>query len=64
MAATTIQGEILSGDVSSRLWSATVFFEKYMLDGADGTAEDFGYKDPVTLKPVTIGGFEPKNQTP
>ena len=33
-----------------RLWSATVFFEKYMTDGADGTVEEFGPKEPADLK--------------
>jgi hypothetical protein len=54
MAAISIQGQILNGDVCQRLWSATVFFEKYMLDGADGTAEDFGPKDPIVLKSVEL----------
>lgn len=52
MAATSIQGEILNGDVCQRLWSATVFFERYMRFGGDGTLEDFGPKEPIILKPV------------
>lgn len=32
-----------------RLWSAIVLFEQYMLEGANGTADDFGPKEPVKL---------------
>ena len=33
--------------------SATVFFERYMMDGASGTLEEFGPNDPVELKEVS-----------
>ncbi len=36
--------------VSPMIWSVTVFFESYMIDGADGTLEDFGPKEPTELK--------------
>jgi hypothetical protein len=31
-------------------WSLAVFFELYLIDGADGTSEEFGPKEPVQLK--------------
>lgn len=38
--------------ICPRLWSTTVFFETYMLEGASNTLEDFGPKQPVELKAV------------
>jgi hypothetical protein len=35
-----------------KLWSTVVFFEKYICDGAEETADDFGPKEPVALKSV------------
>ena len=35
-----------------KLWSITVFFEQYMTEGANGTAESFGPKEPVKLEGV------------
>lgn len=52
MAAVTLQGDLMNGDICQRLWSASVFFEQYMLEGADGTQDDFGPKDAVELKAV------------
>lgn len=34
------------------LWSLTVFFESYMCKGSEGTAKDFGPRDPVELKAI------------
>ena len=31
------------------LWSLTVFFEQYLLTGADGTKDDFGPVEPIDL---------------
>ena len=39
-------------DDGSKVWSYAVFFESYMLAGAEGTERDFGPKDPVSLKSV------------
>lgn len=38
-----------SEGICPKLWSITVFFEQYMLTGAENTAEDFGPKEPVEL---------------
>jgi len=40
---------VKDGSYAPILWSLTVFFEKYMIDGADATADDFGPKEPVEL---------------
>ena len=40
------------GGITPMLWSATVFFKSYLTEGAEGTREDFGPKDPAQLKPV------------
>lgn len=39
-------------DSAQHLWSLAVFFETYMHEGAEGTAEDFGPKEPVELRAV------------
>lgn len=50
-AATLMADELRDdGDWVARLWSATVFFERYMELGADGTRKDFGPKRPRKLK--------------
>jgi hypothetical protein len=38
--------------ITPRLWSVTVFFENYMMEGADSTREDFGPKEPIELQRV------------
>lgn len=40
--------------ICPRLWSVTVFFERYMTGGADKTLEDFGPKEPVELREVGV----------
>jgi len=35
-----------------KLWSSVVFFERYIMEGAEGTCDDFGPKEPVELKAV------------
>lgn len=52
LAAQAAQGQCGEGAVAERLWSLTVFFETYLMDGCDGTQEGFGYKDPVNLRDV------------
>ena len=38
--------------LTPRLWSVTVFFEKYICDGSAGTAEEFGPNEPIELSSV------------
>lgn len=55
MASRVMQGQGFGTDDEGpcpRLWSCTVLFEQYILCGAEGTHEDFGPKDPVSLHPV------------
>ncbi len=37
-----------------KLWSTTVFFETYICFGSEGTAEDFGPKEPAQLEAVAV----------
>lgn len=55
MAAIAMQGEFNDDAICPRLWSLTVFFENYMRDGASGTSEDFGPKEPVQLASASGG---------
>jgi hypothetical protein len=54
MAALLMSGRNERSDegVAPMIWSATVFFEVYMHEGADGTMADFGPKEPAELKSV------------
>lgn len=52
LAATAAQGQCGDGPVAERLWSLCVFFENYLQEGSEGTADDFGYKEPVNLRQV------------
>lgn len=54
LAAKAAQGQCGDGPVAERLWSLCVFFEMYLVQGAEGTLQDFGYKEPVTLAPVKV----------
>lgn len=57
MAARVMQGQGMGSDTEGccpKLWSCTVFFEKYICDGANETADDFGPKEPIVLKSVEI----------
>jgi len=58
MAARTVAGWNNGPDegITPRLWSVTVFFENYICEGAAGTAEDFGPKEPVELSSVEAKG--------
>jgi len=38
--------------ITPRLWSVTVFFENYMMEGAAGTFDDFGPKEPIELTSI------------
>jgi len=52
MAAQVMAGR--PGDTPAPLlWSLSVFFEMYIAQGCDATAEDFGPKKPVKLKAVS-----------
>lgn len=56
MAARVMQAQGMGTDnegPTPRIFSITVYFEQYMLEGEDGTADDFGPKEPVELKSVT-----------
>lgn len=53
LAAVAMQGTAFEGGERTLMpitWSLTVFFETYMLEGADGTSKEFGPKEPVELK--------------
>lgn len=52
LAAHTLKATDVEASYTPRLWSMTVFFEQYLCEGANGTADDFGPPDPVALKPV------------
>jgi hypothetical protein len=55
MAARVMQGQGMGTEndgPTPRIWSLTVFFEKYICDGGDGTADDFGPKEPIVLKSI------------
>jgi hypothetical protein len=49
MAATAIQNHHDEDSLAPRIWSLTVFFERYMWFGAEGTQNEFGPKPPVEL---------------
>jgi|HubBroStandDraft_5_1064220.scaffolds.fasta_scaffold292307_3 hypothetical protein len=55
MAALFMSGRNERNDegVAPAIWSATVFFETYMWEGAEGTRDDFGPKEPAELKSVS-----------
>lgn len=54
MAATAMQSQqdFFGEYQCARVWSLVVFFEMYMHEGADGTHEDFGPKQPAQLTDV------------
>lgn len=52
MAAQVMAGCGEDEGICPRLWSTTVYFEQYMLEGANNTVKDFGPKEPVEL--VTV----------
>lgn len=52
LAAQALRATDTADGYTPRIWSLTVFFERYMLYGASDTAEDFGPKEPIELKPV------------
>jgi hypothetical protein len=41
--------------ICPNLWSAAVFFELYLLNGANETQEEFGPKEPIELKEIKNG---------
>lgn len=53
LAATSIRThEVSDGSYAPMLWCLTVFFEQYLRDGAEGTKDDFGPKEPVNLEEI------------
>ena len=51
-AATALAAYADSDQPMRHAWSLTVFFESYMIEGAEGTEKDFGPKDAVKLATV------------
>ena len=49
MSALVLKTAQTEDGLAPYLWSLTVFFESYMRDGAEGTREDFGPKEPPQL---------------
>lgn len=62
MAAIVVSGWNNGPDegITPRLWSVTVFFEMYMAGGSAATSEEFGPREPVTLKPADTDKGERK----
>lgn len=52
LAAVAMAARPLGEPITPLLWSMTVFFEQYMIEGADATFDNFGPKTPVDLKAV------------
>ena len=55
MTAQVMQGQGLGNEADGaapKIWSLAVFFETYLYEGAEGTHEDFGPKEPVVLSEV------------
>jgi hypothetical protein len=55
LAALAMQHADYNEAVCPMLWSMTVFFESYLHYGSEGTATDFGPKEPVELEAVRAG---------
>lgn len=57
MAAHLMSGRNERSDegIAPAIWSATVFFEIYLREGASGTMDEFGPKEPVKLNAVDKG---------
>jgi len=56
MAAQVMQGQGMGNETEGpcpKLWSTTVFFELYIMTGAENTVDEFGPKDPIALKAVS-----------
>ena len=55
LAARVMSGRNERSDegIAPSIWSVTVFFESYIREGAEGTREDFGPKDPIELRDVS-----------
>lgn len=52
MAATVMAGHDSDLAYAPKLWSLSVFFERYLTHGCRGTQKDFGPKKPVKLRKV------------
>lgn len=52
MTAIAMQNHTAADEICPRAWSLAVFFETYMLEGAEGTQQDFGPKEPVQIVAV------------
>jgi len=51
--ACKLAAQALANHETGKVFSLAVFFETYMLEGANGTEKDFGPADPVELKVVS-----------
>lgn len=62
MAAQVMQSQGMGTETEGcapRVFSLTVYFEQYMLEGANGTVDDFGPKERAVLKFVEKQPKEP-----
>ncbi len=53
LAAQALRATDIDEGYAPRIWSLTVFFENYMLEGAEGTQADFGPPEAVEFNVVT-----------
>ena len=56
LAAQALRATDVADGYAPRIWSLAVFFERYLCEGANETAEDFGPKAPVELKAANDNG--------
>lgn len=59
MAAQVMQGQGMGTEIDGptpRIWSLTVFFERYLYGGSSATQDEFGPKEPIQLKDVKVTG--------
>jgi len=56
LAAQALRATDVDGGYAPRIWSLTVFFERYLIYGAEDTMDDFGPKEPTSLKAVADDG--------
>jgi hypothetical protein len=56
LASRAMPSDWKDGNFAVHIWSLTVFFEQYMLVGAEGTQSDFGPKGAPVLSLVTADG--------
>lgn len=52
LAAQALRQCDIADGYAPRLWSLTVFFETYLMQGSHTTAKDFGPKEPTQISEV------------